>query len=84
MDISGSVAVAEDLAGRQSRRFTARRKASRAEPLRRLCETRSGAIATTMPAIRSNRPDGCCSVQARNSFRVMGVSGSWVWARAMA
>jgi hypothetical protein len=37
---------------------------------------RSGAIATTMPSMRSNRPEGCCSTQARNSSRVMGVSGS--------
>src|SRR5215213_2283441 len=64
--------------------LTARRKASRAEPLRKLCEACSGAIATTMPSIRSNWPDDCWSTQARNSSRVLGVSGSWVWARAMA
>jgi hypothetical protein len=53
-----------------------RRNASRAAPLHRLCDTRSGAIATTMPSIRSNRPHDWCPSQARNSSRLIGVSGS--------
>ncbi|MEA2730500.1 MAG: hypothetical protein QOD93_4897 [Acetobacteraceae bacterium] len=43
--------------------------------LRWLWTTRSRAIATATPLIRSNRPTGCCSAQARYSSRVMRETG---------
>jgi hypothetical protein len=61
--------------------LSARRKALSAAALHGLCEARSGAMATTMPSTRSNRPEGCSAAQVRNSSRVWAVSGSCASAR---
>src|ERR1700722_9492049 len=62
----------------------ARSSARAARNLIRAWITRSGAMAlapsraTTMPLIRSKRPRGCASTQARYSWRLIGRTGSWI------
>jgi hypothetical protein len=82
-DLNGGT-VPEDLARGQSGLAYGATQGIAAKPIRRIWEILSGAIATTMPSMRSNRPDIYLPAQARNSSRVMAISGSWIWARAMA